>query len=1482
MHARRLDRPRRIATGHALLLAALALASPTAASQAQGTLPQGALLQGRAADEELVRESWTVSNGLPSNAVTRIVQTPDGYIWIATFNGLARFDGVRFTVFDAANTPGLPSARFVNAAAAADGTVWLVTDQRHLVRFRDGRATELRWSDSTIAGAIELLVDGDLVWMGGERGVGLVRGDRLVPIGRSVFPGAATALGRGPGRTLVVGDEAGRVVLLDTTGRIVRRFVAPPNRVTGTDGSGATTVRVDEEGTLLVGGVLGLWQGRVDRDSLEVVPLPALGIPVPSVIRISRRAPDGTRWIETSTGIIRCRNDQCEVAINAASFQWRPRLVEEGRSTWFAVDNVVHRDGRRVYTLPEELGDPLRETRISTMLVDREGSVWIGTEARGAHRLAPATFRTYTRRSDGLRADNIYSVTEDGRGRLWMNIWEHTEAARLDPATGRVDEIRLPVYVLTVLADGGDHVLAGGAFGLYRCTVDDPVRCERTGPPEAVGEEVVSLQRDARGTLWAGTRAAGLWRRDAGRWSRVAWAPRAPVRALVGTPDGATWFATNGAGLLRLDGDRVTRVTTRDGLPIDVLRSLHVDPTGMLWIGTEGRGLARLDPRAWGASPAPGADRRIAVVGRDAGLPDATIHWILDDDGGRLWLSTNGGIMRVALHELQAVADGRAGRVLGVTYTERDGLRNREGNGGYGPGAARTRDGRLWFPTQGGLAVVDPRRVGQGIVPSPPRVEAVVTRTRTVEVHDSTTIALDAGERDLEFRFTAPHFLEPTALRFRYRLDPYDADWIDAGTRRSAFYTRVPAGTYTFRVAVTDGRGRWQVATLPASFTIATQWTETGLARLFALASLVCLVAAAFRWRDTTLRRRAAELARLVDARTAALTASERELAARNAQLAEQAAALTEFSQARTRLFTYLSHEFRTPLTLILGPLQGLLEGRYGALPADAQAQGTLMQRNAQRLLRLVNQILDLARLQTGGVVLDRRRVDLVAFVRGVVVAFEPLAEQRGIGLAFESDRPALRAAVDAEQMEKVLLNLVGNALKFTPAAGRVVVRVDDDSFTARIVVEDTGIGIPPADLPHVFERFYRVADRRARRGEGTGIGLALVREVVELHGGHVSVESELGAGSRFIVGLPLEAAVRRGRAGEPEPITDPTRLTTGVVLHASGEFVAQVPPLLTDPRTGHALLDEAAVAEPADDAGGDRTTVLVVDDNADVRAWIRSILATTYRVLEAPDGARALALARVALPDLIVADVMMPELDGLGLARALRADEATDAIGIVLLTARAASAAQVEGYEAGADAYLVKPFEPSVLEACVAGLLAQRRRLRERFRADPRALAAAVARTEPTVTRETRVGDDGAVWEPNSAEEPTATEGDDGEPAMSALHAQLRTIVLERLTDPDLSPETLAAASGRSYHQLYRALQAEFGWSPSRFIRSVRVEYAAELLRQGKGSVTEVAYAVGFESLSYFGRAFRERFGANPGSFAAKGVSVGSGARGR
>jgi DNA-binding response OmpR family regulator len=442
------------------------------------------------------------------------------------------------------------------------------------------------------------------------------------------------------------------------------------------------------------------------------------------------------------------------------------------------------------------------------------------------------------------------------------------------------------------------------------------------------------------------------------------------------------------------------------------------------------------------------------------------------------------------------------------------------------------------------------------------------------------------------------------------------------------------------------------------------------------------------------------------------------------------------------------------------------------------------------------------------------RPLDLGPFTRGVVAAFAPVAERKGIRLTVDTVG-ALPGAFDADAVEKILTNLLSNAIKFTPSGGVVHVALSRDGEAARLLVRDSGPGIPPDQVAHVFERFYQVDESTTRTQPGTGIGLSLVKELVELHGGAIVVESGI-AGTTFTATIPV-GVVQAGVA-----IPDATDVPS---------IAALGPVVTTEHENGSA---ESLGSKPGEDV----PTLLVVDDSADLRGYIRDHFAARFRVLEAADGAEGIALARRHLPDVVLSDVMMPGTDGHELVRVLRASAETDFLSIILLTAQAEDEQRLEGLERGADEYIVKPFEMRELDVRVRNLILSRRRLRERFSSPLRAPVAV-----PVVA-------------------------DSVTPADQVYVTRVRDAIQRGLADPDFGVGELADAVSQDRSHLFRRIKQLFGESPSDLIRRMRVEEGERLLTEGSATVTDVAYAVGFNSLSYFCRCFQEMYGKTPAAY--------------
>jgi signal transduction histidine kinase/DNA-binding response OmpR family regulator len=690
------------------------------------------------------------------------------------------------------------------------------------------------------------------------------------------------------------------------------------------------------------------------------------------------------------------------------------------------------------------------------------------------------------------------------------------------------------------------------------------------------------------------------------------------------------------------------------------------------------------------------------------------------------------------------------------------------------------------------------------------------TLIRKVTVNDDTLVygGAPSAPRDtrlefpyrsnsLHFEYAAPHFEDSERSEFQSYLEGFDRQWSAWSREPSRSYTNLPARDYRFHVRARDARGVIGSDAVFA-FSVLRPWYRSWPAyvtyTLFLLGAVIGL------WK--------AQLGR-------AHRAMQRDVEHRELEK------LRELDRMKSRFFTDISHEFRTPLTLIIAPVGQMLQDLESKTARDSRPKLLMVRRHAEYLLKLISQLLDLSKVESGTMRLQAAECDLGRTVEPIVFAFAAAAEQQGIDLRWEDSSDRIALYLDREVIEKIINNLLANALKFTPRGGAVTVRIGNaigstgPHEAAEIIVSDTGAGIARDQLPHIFNRFYQSDAGRSR--EGIGVGLALAKELVELQGGTIEVDSAEGAGTTFVVRLP------KGRAH----LTD-----AQIVRVAEAAPPAQIPQSVAPPVSVTTLPDpESNAGDAVAEALDDERTVLIVEDHAEVRAFLRDHLQPNYRVLEAKEGAEGLAVAVAELPDLVLSDVMMGPVNGYELCKALKTNEKTCHIPVVLLTARAGREDKLLGLDIGADCYLIKPFDPSELLVQVRNLIDQRRMLRERF-------------SSSVVLKPSEM----AVM-----------------PMDEAFLTRVLSVVERHLSDPEFDVERLGREVGLSRSQLHRKIRALTNQPPTLLIRSIRLQRAAELLRQEAGSVAEVAYLVGFSSQGYFAKCFREQFGCAPRDYADK-----------
>jgi signal transduction histidine kinase/DNA-binding response OmpR family regulator/ligand-binding sensor domain-containing protein len=1031
------------------------------------------------------------------------------------------------------------------------------------------------------------------------------------------------------------------------------------------------------------------------------------------------------------------------------------------------------------------------------LLEDREGSLWIVDDNGLGQHLSDERFTQYAP-IEGLPDNEVHTVLQTGATTYWVG----TRAGLVELNTAATSGLPFrPVdlpgglnghFVRSLLRDRRSGLWVGTqGEGALRYNPGTRRWTSYSQMPGVRGQRIASMAEDQRGRVWLATRQGGVLVFDPGSGT---FRNFTIANSTLGSNSfwkvfrdhaGRLWLGSDDAGLIAVDTEHDTfrRVDGRAGrLSVG---SISEDQQGNLWLGSIGAGLLRYAP----------ASGRLQAFGLETGLQTLNPYFAQCDSSGHVWLGTNRGL------DCFSIATRRT-----VSYGASEGFAGLETNQNA---VILDRGGQLWIGTVNGLMHYDPARAHANRVA--PQTQLTGLR---VAFRDTALVAglmLPYRLNNLAFDYVGVSLTNPAKVRYQYRLRGFDETWRGPVTTTAATYTNLPPGDYTFEVKAANNEGVWNRQPAAFSFEVRPPWWRTWWAYLLYASSVGLGLYVVL----------------------TATKARERQRADR--QLERQALLhLQEMDRVKTDFFTNVSHELRTPLTLILGPAEML-----ATEPVDAvvREQGSLVLRNAQRLLTLINRLLDLSKLEAGALRLLPTSGDVARTVQQLVVAFEALAESREIKLRFETTAEQLPLVFDEAKLEDILTNLLANALRFTPAGGEVLVRVAAEVAGplsgVRIVVQDSGVGIAATDLPHLFDRFYQAsALTTGPLRTGTGIGLALVRELTELHGGTVTASSIPGAGATFTVWLP--AGLRP---------------------------VAETPPAVAatlSPVAGAVAELEAEAANPAEEpatVSPDAELVLVIEDSAEIREFIRATLAAAgYRLLLATDGTAGVALAQAEVPDLVVSDVMMPGLDGYQVCAQLKASPATSHVPVVLLTAKSDPEARLEGLETGADSFLAKPFAPRELRAQVRNLLNLRRQIRAR-------VAAALQPTPPdeeTPTQEV----------PLAAPDPLAAHV----AAVAALPSadqkflnRLNELILQHLDDEEFGVDQLGQEIGLSRTQLHRKLKAITGQSPGDCIRQTRLLRALALLQARVGTVAEVAYQVGFSSPNHFSTAFSKQFGYPP-----------------
>jgi len=1329
--------------------------------------------------QDILFRHLTVENGLSQNAVMAIAQDKRGFLWHGTRYGLNRYDGTSFKVYkNNTNNKRSISDNLINALLVDDeGILWVGTSNglnKYNAEKDDFERIVANPADrnSLNNNSINCIYEDSRkrIWIGTKSGLNLLI-DKKSNRFQSTFGSQQDPIGNYI-RILFEGSD-GSLWIGTSTELIRMQTVNGAYRYHSFhhEADNPASLSADYITSLVEDSQHNLWVGTL-RDGIN---------------RYNPSTNSFTRFYHSNGGNSPIINNNI-----------RKMLLDRAGKIWIGTqDGLSIFDpvkGQSIsYQHDPEVGTSLTNNSIHSIYQDVHGTTWIGTYHGGINMayLYTTPFKVYQNRRlpSSLSSNVISSIVEDDNHNLWIG----TEGGGLnyfDRGSGRFmsyqnipnDSSSISSNLIKVVyKDRQGHLWIGTSYGGGLNVFDrntkrfQHIAVIKSSKETISFDEVVTFLEDSRGRYWVGS-ASGLTvvnRRGGGFEDHTSLTPLEQqlhsknIHALFEDSHKGLWIGTAaGLHLLRNNTDQVVTFlkdeANSSSLQSDYINCITEDSKGRIWIGTYYGGISLYDA----------ATQRFTTFTDKEGLPNNNVLGILEDEAGNLWLSTDNGLSRFSM----------ADRTF-KNYTVSDGLAgNKFNNNAFFKDSQQ----ELFFGGNNGLTAFMPQQIETNNYMAPLVFTSLKLFGNEVGIDQADKLLakdIDAT-KEIVFKydqniftidFALLNYIKPEKNKYAYKLEGFDKNWNYVGTP-SASYNNLPAGSYTLLVKAANNDGVWTKTPTSIRIRILPPLWKTWWAYCLYVVAVAAIVFffLRFLWMRELFKRE------------------------------------HELQQFKLNFFTNISHEIRTHLTLISGPVEKLLAANKGEGFAKKQLEH--VKSNADRLLNLVSELMDFRKAETNNLPLHVTQGNMVAFLEEIYSSFHEMAVARHIQTSFVPDSKQIDLYFDKRQMEKVVFNLLTNAFKFTPDGGHISVEVLDRKADVCIRIMDDGKGIAPENLKRLFANFFQVNDEEANN-TGYGIGLALSKSIVELHRGELTVESELAKGNdkghtTFTVTL------LKGKAHfNAEQLEGEGRETASFVEHAT------------------AVIAEAAAVEEVNR----KPVVLLVEDNDELRAFINESLSGQYTVMEAINGALGLAMALEQLPDLVISDVMMPEMDGLAMSKQLRTDERTNHIPIILLTAKASSENQLEGLEIGAEAYITKPFSIKLLELHARNLIASRMAMRQKFSRQ--------VMLEPKHTPINTVEED--------------------------FLNKVMLLIDEHMEDPEFGVAMLSTKVAMSQPVLYKKLKALTDMSVNDFIKSIRLKKAAHLLKQQQLTVYEIAYAVGYSDRKYFSQEFKKQFGKTPTEYA-------------
>lgn len=1356
-----------------------------------------------------IRFEWfTTDDGLSSNHTSYIFQDSRGFLWITTEDGINRYDGYSFKHYKhiPGNINSLSGYAATHILEDSNGLFWIST-REGLNLFNPATEKFIHYNPVTDDSAS-------------------LSNEKIVCTAEDKFG------------NIWVGTRNGLNLFHPETNSFTV-FKNNPYDKQSLSFNYVTAIFNDSKGNLWIGTQRGLNKFNYNRNSFDVYSSDQLNYESLSGNLITCFLEDsrGNLWIGTSTGLNKLVSIVNDIPVferyfnnasdkNSLSHNNIRSIVEDRKGNlWIGTLggglNIFNTDEKRFfrYLHDEEDNSSISDNLIFSVLIDRNDNVWIGTYENGINKYSPTQerfilFQPQPGVKNKTSGNNITAVMIDNNDNLWLGtdgdgikvykkdllLIENIQLYEFKAVSNKKGGLRSNNITSIVQDDSGLIYIGtfGGGLNIFNPETKTfyTFRYNRNDPGSLGNDFIHTVYKDSENTIWIGTGLAGLnkFDRQSKSFKRFRDDIKSPdnpkflnspeVTSICEDGEGYLWIGTTTGGLSKFDRKTESFIHFKheqqnaESISSNRIVCLYNDKMNRLWIGTFGGGLNLYDNQN---------SSFIHFMEKD-GLPHNTIKAISEDNNGNLVITTSKGI---------SILDPEKNTFN--NYDESDGLQGKDFNAG-----SVFRDnssGALYFGGTNGLNIYSTESVPVSSVfpeivitefkifdkPVKRYFQSIVNKDKV----DDYYIVLSHNENIISFEFAALDFTSPEKNRYAYMLEGFDKEWIHSGSKREATYTNLDPGSYIFKVKASNNDGVWNESGISVPFIIEPPFWKTWWAYSVYLIVFVFGFLAVRRYELNRVKLK------------------------NELKLKEfESTKLLEVNKIKSRFFANISHEFRTPLTIILGSLDKLKKEM--AVTSDIK-EYDVMKRNVSRLLQLINQLLELSRIESGNVKLNINESDIVSFIKRTAATFTSLAYQKNQKIYFNGTE--IESAVvndeillyfDKKKIETVFYNLLSNAIKFSPEGEKIEIKILRDKEFFKIVLTNTGIEIPPESFNKVFERFYQIDDSGTRSFEGTGIGLALAKEYIELHKGKIEVES---GSNETIFNVYL-------RLGKSHFSPDQININETEEFSADTETTAFEMPDIHDPEVlSSELLEE------------DRTTILIVEDNFDLREMIKGNLKDNYSILEADNGRTGFTIAEEKIPDLIISDIMMPEMDGYELSRLIKSNEKTNHIPVIILTAKASQEDKIEGLETGADDYLIKPFDEHELKVRVRNLIRVRQQIREKFQSQ-------------------------MFIKPSDVVLPST---------QKTFIEKLSKIIEANMSNEHFSVEILCGELGMSRSQLHRKLKAVTNQSTTEFIRNFRLQRAAELLKQDAGNIGEICYMVGFNSQNYFTKMFQNLYGKTP-----------------